>query len=361
MKKILVIQNKRIGDVLIASILANNLKTLFPDSQITYFVYDYTAGVIEQNPNIDRIVLANDKELKKPATLLRTIRDIRKERYDIILDPYAKFQSRLMCLFSRAPKRVGFKRANKTLRLPFYTQTIDFLPEATLPCGKAIEDRLHMLEEAFALKNGDDRYCIHLSPTEQQYDQLATVSRPVVMLGVLGSTPNKSLPYAYAAQIIDHIARHYEATLLFNYAPHQRAEAEKIFELCQHKESIRLDIYEDSIRGFIQLMNQCDLLVSNEGGSVHIAKALNKPTFTIYSPYIEKSHWNSFEDGKEHESVHLKDEKPELFAQYSREERKAIERDPEQLYRELTPEMILNKLTPFLDHHLKTRTHESFG
>ena len=119
MEKILVIQNKRIGDVLIASVLANNLKIIFPHSHITYFVYDYTAGVLEQNPNIDRLILANDKELKRPLVLLKMIREVRKERYDIILDPYAKFQSRIMCLFSKAPIRAGFKRAHKKLKLPF--------------------------------------------------------------------------------------------------------------------------------------------------------------------------------------------------------------------------------------------------
>jgi ADP-heptose:LPS heptosyltransferase len=52
-------------------------------------------------------------------------------------------------------------------------------------------------------------------------------------------------------------------------------------------------------------MDKCDVLVANEGGTVHIAKALNKPTFTIFSPYVNKDHWASFEDGKFHHSVHL--------------------------------------------------------
>ena len=356
MKKILVIQNKRIGDVLIASILANNLKTIYPDSHISFFIYDYTVGVIEQNPNIDRIIIANDKELKKLSVLYNTIRQIRKEGYDIILDPYAKFQSRLICLFSKAPVRIGFKRANKKLKLPFYTQAIDFLDKASLPCGKAIEDRIHMLNKAFGLPNPDYRYRIFLTEDEQNYNRISGLNRPVVMLGVLGSTPNKSLPYEYTAALIDFIAQSYDATLLFNYAPQQKEEANKIYELCKHKESINLDIYEDSIRGFVKLMNKCDMLISNEGGSVHIAKALNKPTFTIYSPYIEKSHWNSFEDRIFHESVHLKEEKPELFKEYSREDRKVIEKDPGQMYHQLKPEMILGKLKPFLAHHFKKAT-----
>jgi len=357
--KILVIQNKRIGDVLIASVLANNLKTIFPDSHITYFVYDYTAGVLEQNPNIDRLILANDKELKKPFVLLKAIRKIRKERYDIILDPYAKFQSRMMCLLSKAPIRAGFKRAHKKLKFPFYTHPVNFLEKSTLSCGKAIEDRINMLNTVFTIPNPDPRYKIFLTEEEQNDSVTSDLKKPIIMLGVLGSTPNKSLPYEYTAHLIDYIAEITHATLLFNYAPHQKHEAEKIYELCSKKEKIDLDIYEDSIRGFIKLMNQCDLLISNEGGSVHIAKALGIPTFTVYSPYINKGDWNSFEDGKMHESVHLMEERPNLFENFTREERQNIEKNPEQLYLQLTPEIILKRLKPYMDNFFKNKPDES--
>jgi len=40
MKKILVIQNKRIGDVLIASLIATNIKKIYPNSRVDYLVYD---------------------------------------------------------------------------------------------------------------------------------------------------------------------------------------------------------------------------------------------------------------------------------------------------------------------------------
>lgn len=172
------------------------------------------------------------------------------------------------------------------------------------------------------------------------------------MLGILGSTPQKSMPYNYVVQLIDYITETYNATILFNYAPHQKPEAEKIYALCKNKQQINLDIYEDSIRGFIKLMNHCDILVANEGGSVHITKALHKPTFTIYSPYVNKEHWSSFEDGKTHDSIHLLEEKPDLFSSFTPEERRRIEKNPNELYQQLTPKMILKKLKPFLEHHL---------
>ncbi len=352
MKKILVIQNKRIGDVLISSVIANNIKKVFPDSEVNYFVYDYTTGVLEQNPNIKRIIAVREKELKKIPNLLRTIAKIRKEKYDIIFDPYSKFQSRMICLFSGAEYRIGLKRAHKELKLPFYTHPISFLEHRSKNCGKAIEDRINMIASVFSLKEAEYVPKIFLTEDEKNYSRIDTLQKPVIMLGILGSTPQKSMPYEYIVEIIDFITSNYHCTLLFNYAPHQKEEALKVYEMCQNKKQINLDIYEDSIRGFIKLMNQCDLLVSNEGGSVHITKALDKPTFTICSPHVNKEHWCSFEDGKYHDSIHILEERPDLFSSFTLEDRRRIEQDPSSLYMLLTPEMILEKLKPFLANHL---------
>jgi heptosyltransferase-2 len=353
MKKILVIQNKRIGDVLISSVIANNIKKVFPDSEVTYFVYDYTVGVLENNPNIDRIISVKEKELKKYPKLLQTISKIKKEKYDIIFDPYSKLQSRMICLFSGAAHRIGLKRAHKELKLPFYTHPISFLEHRTTTNGKAIEDRINMITSVFELNDPEYAPKIFLTGEEENYSRIDSLKKPVIMLGILGSTPQKSMPYEYMAEIIDFITSNYGGTLLFNYAPYQKEEALKVYEMCRDKDQINLDIYENSIRGFIKLMNKCDLLVSNEGGSVHITKALGKPTFTIYSPYVNKEHWCSFEDGDHNDSIHLLEEKPELFNTFTLEERRKIEEDPHELYSLLTPRMILSRLKPFLNHHLK--------
>ncbi|WP_310992327.1 glycosyltransferase family 9 protein [Aequorivita marina] len=354
MKKILVIQNKRIGDVLISSVIANNIKKVFPNSEVTYFVYEYTAGVLENNPNIDRVIAVNEKKLKSYLALLKTILRIKKEKYDIIFDPYSKLQSRLICLFSGARYRIGLKRAHKELKLPFYTHPVSFLENRSKTCGKAIEDRINMITSVFELKEPEYAPKIFLTAEEKNYSRIDSLPKPIIMLGILGSTPQKSMPYEYMVELINYITENYHGTILFNYMPDQKAEALKVYEMCRDKDLINLDIYEDNIRGFIKLVNKCDLLVSNEGGSVHITKAVNIPTFTIYSPYVNKEHWSSFEDKKHHDSIHLMEEKPNLFSSFTLEERRGIEEDPHSLYKELTPEMILSKLRPFLEHHLLT-------
>ena len=353
MKKVLIIQNKRIGDVLISSVIANNYKKKYPDSEIHLMAYGFTHGVIENNPNIDKLIVIDEKELKKFKNLLKTIRQVHKEKYDIIFDPYSKLQSRLICKFGGAKQTVGHKSRKKIGNLGYYTHPVDILKEKTQICGKAIEDRIHLLQQVDTFENIDYEPKIFLTEKEKQFRVPEKYqSKKIIMLGILGSTPQKSMPYEYIAQIVDYIASTFDCFLLFNFAPNQKEEADKIYDLCQNKSNIIIDIYAKSIRDFAVLMNQCAVLVSNEGGTVHIAKALNKPTFTIFSPYINKDDWSSFEDGKFHKSVHLLDFIPNAISNLSYDQSKEIEKNPRELYLKLTPEMIISALDPFLKLHL---------
>lgn len=350
MKKILVIQNKRIGDVLLASLIATNLKQVYPESIIDFMVYDYTVGVIEQHPAIDNIIPIKEKELKKIPNLIKMAFKIRKKKYDIIMDPYAKTQSRIISLLSGAKTRIGYKKRDKNPPLPFYTHNVSFLKEKSHPAGKSLEDRVHLVNSVFPLDEPDYVPKIYLTKEEQRYSKLDKYDKPVIMFGILGSTPQKSMPYDYIVSLIDFVTENYDVYALFNYSPHQKADAESIYNSCKHKDKIIFDIYEESIRGFVLLMNKCKILIANEGGTVHIAKALDRPTFTIFSPYVLKDHWASFEDGKMHTSIHLLDEKPDLFST-DREQRKKIEEDPSFLYKQLTPELIIPQLDEFLKQH----------
>ena len=60
--KILVIQQKMIGDVLISSIICNNLRKAYPKAQIDYLVYEATTPVLEGNSSIDNIILFQEKQ-----------------------------------------------------------------------------------------------------------------------------------------------------------------------------------------------------------------------------------------------------------------------------------------------------------
>jgi heptosyltransferase-2 len=107
------------------------------------------------------------------------------------------------------------------------------------------------------------------------------------------------------------------------------------------QEKIFFDVYAKSLREFMGLTNQCAALIGNEGGAINMAKALEIPTFTIFSPFILKNDWNMFENETSNISVHISDYYPNL-------ELKNSKNDTE-IYKLLKPELFNNLLLLFLN------------
>jgi heptosyltransferase-2 len=118
--KILVIQQKMIGDVLISSILCNNLRDAYPDAQIDYLVYESTTPVLEGNPSIDNIILFQEKHRKSKKEFLKLALEIRSNQYDLLIDAYSKIESWLIVLLSGAKRKISYKKKGRS----FYTQII---------------------------------------------------------------------------------------------------------------------------------------------------------------------------------------------------------------------------------------------
>jgi heptosyltransferase-2 len=349
--KILVIQQKMIGDVLVSSVICNNLRKAYPEAHIAYLIYPFTAPVVANNPNIDELILFTDEFRQSKKALITFLRSIRKARYDLVIDAYGKLESQLVVAFSGAKTKIGFAKKYSNF---LYTHVI---PELTTPktnAGLAIENRLNLLQPLQLPIALDNEPKIFLSEDEiaQGKAILAKhqldLAQKIYMIGVLGSGTTKTYPFSYMAQVLDAIVAQTGASLLFNYMPSQQAEAQSIFDLCQPttQQHIHIDLVPGSIREFLAITYHCSALIGNEGGAVNMAKALGKPTFTIFSPWIIKAAWNFFEDGKKHVSVHLQEVKPELYGDKNAKQMKDEALD---LYTQFTPELWL----PVLENYLK--------
>ncbi len=348
--KILVVQQKMIGDVLATSIVCNNLKQMYPDASIDYLIYPFTCAVVENNPNIKRIVLFETVYRESKKALFHFLLGIRKAKYDLVIDAYGKLESNLIVAFSGAKTKIGFHKSYTNF---IYTHTVKEISQPKTNAGTAIENRLNLLEYLRPKINLDNRPRIFLTEDEIKNgkrileENHIDPTKKIFMIGVLGSGENKTYPLQFMATLLDAIVEATDATLLFNYMPSQKNEAKIIFDLCLPKTQnhIKIDVIPGSIREFLSITYHCDALIGNEGGAVNMAKAIDKPTFTIFSTWIKKEAWNAFEDGTNHVSVHLKDFKPELYGNKSPKERKA---QAIALYHEFTPDLVLPGLLHYL-------------
>ncbi|MDQ6529284.1 glycosyltransferase family 9 protein [Flavobacterium sp. LHD-85] len=348
--KILVIQQKMIGDVLVSSIICNNLRVAYPDAQIDYLVYASTTPVLEGNSSIDNIVLFEEKHRKSKKELLKLGLQLRKENYDVLIDAYSKLESWILVLLSGAKRKISYKKPGRTF---LYTDNVPFEPFPKTNLGLAIERRLSLLEPLNLTIEIDPIPKLFVSEKENK-EAIALFEKhqvrkdkKTIMISLLGSEKLKTYPLEFMAKVVDYIADNADVNILFNYFPKQLEEAKIVFNTCKPstQNKIYFDLLGGDLRSFIGLVNQCDAIIGNDGGAINMAKALDKPSFIIFSPWIEKKIWATFEDGIQHLSVHLKDYCPVLFQNKTE---KMLKKEALPLYQKFLPEFFEDRIKLFL-------------
>ncbi|WP_350292335.1 glycosyltransferase family 9 protein [uncultured Croceitalea sp.] len=351
MKKILVIQQKMIGDVLASTLICQHLKIHFPESEIHFVINEHTRAVVDGNPSIDKIVLFKHKFKKEKSQFYRFLKEIKNERYDVVIDVYCKLESNLISYFSQAAIKISYKKWYSKF---IYDHLFSYSQNPDTKLGLAIENRLLLLSPLTSnLKKPELAPKIFLTNEEIKAaekllkEHKVDTSKKVFMIGILGSSPIKSYPLEYLAKVIDYLTEAYEITLLFNYIPSQKPNVLELLNLCstKSKKAIREHIFCPSLREFLGLLSICDAYIGNEGGATNMSKALDIPNFSIFSPWINKKAWLTYNQNTTNRAVHLGDYLENDINLIPKKERK---KNSLELYQRFKPEYFKEELLNFV-------------
>jgi lipopolysaccharide heptosyltransferase II len=120
--KILLIRLRLIGDVVFTTPIPRALKRAFPASRITYLVERHAAAVVERNPHLDEVIVADRPSgLARIAADVRLARRLRRERFDLVLDLHGGPRSSWLAWASGAPQRIGYDIPGRRW---MYTRTV---------------------------------------------------------------------------------------------------------------------------------------------------------------------------------------------------------------------------------------------
>jgi len=343
--KILIVQQKMIGDVLTSTVLFERLKKKHPNAELHFLINTHTFPVVENHPHVDQIVFFSPKVEQNYWELLKFLWRIKKQKYDVVIDIYGKLSSNLISIFSGAKTKISYYKKHTSF---MYTHTIKRIQKPENGLSLALENRIKLLHPLNINFKGV-RPKIYLSEKEVHAARSflskngLDLNKPIFMIGILGSNPSKTYPNQYMATLIDEIGKFLNAQILFNYIPSQIEQVDVIFNAClaDTKKKIYKSVYTHKLRDFIAVTAQCNALIGNEGGAVNIAKALNVPTFALFCPKLNKKNWFGCKEESKHVAIHLDD-----FDDLS----SVTKSDLKTQYLEMTPERILPKLNLFLDN-----------
>ena len=349
--KFLVIQQKMIGDVLNSTLICEHLKIHFPDATIHYVIYEHTLPVVEGNPFIDKIILFKKEYKKSKSKFYKFLKEFKQEEYTAVIDVYCKTESNLISYFSKAKTKISYEKWYSKF---IYTDLFTYSKSTDTELGLAVENRLLLLKPLIdKLKEENLAPKIFLREEEliKAKDLLIKsgidLSEPILMVGIKGSSDDKTYPLKYLAELINEITNLKSINIRLNYTPDQKSSVQELLSYCSEnsKNCIHEDIFCNSLRDFLALLKQCNGYFGNEGGASNMSKALGVPNFAIFSPWISKEAWFTYHSDPKNWAVHLKDFKPELINNKSKKEKKE---NVISLYKEFTSDLFKDKVISYM-------------
>ena len=279
-EKILVIQLRRVGDVLLATPAVRALRGAFPEARIDFLVEEAARPVLEDNPRIDRILVRGRGDgLGRAITMLR---DVRRARYDVVVDFLGNVRTAIVALASAAPRRLSYR--HPVLRL-FYTSTpasqheprYMVLNKLAVLADLGLDPRaggdLEELRPEMSVPQSADDYVSDFL----QEEGLADAS-PLVSIDPTSRSDTCRWTAEGFAELADRLTDTYGARVVFLWGPAERDDVAALAARCRHRHVIAP---ATDLKQLAALIGRCDLHIGNDSGPRHIAVARDTPTLTV--------------------------------------------------------------------------------
>jgi heptosyltransferase I len=276
-QNILLIKPSSLGDVVHTLPVLNLLRIQFPNAKITWLLSRACAGLLDGHPKLDEILLFERKKLgmwwKNPGALWDLDRDLRRRKFDLVIDLQGLFRSGWMSMRTGAKKRVGFANAREGAWL-FYTHKVNLpTPEMHavdryLAVAQSLGCGITPVEFPFHSTTQD------LSAVDQLLAPLNTPNFAVLLPGANWET--KRWPAEYFASLARELEKWSLKTVVCG-----GADVEKAAHLIHPTLNLT---NKTTLRQLVVLLSRARLVIANDSGPMHIASALGVPLLAIFGP-----------------------------------------------------------------------------
>ena len=270
-RRILIVQLRRLGDVVLTTALLDDLARAFPNAAVDYLVGPAAAPLLAGHPRIrERIVF--DPDRRKDMT-----REIRSRRYDWVVDLQGSLSTAMLARASGARVRVGWRMRGWRL---WYTHA----KTRKGPVEYVVRERRRLLELA-GLAVGDSLPSIHLSADERELgerDARSCGAPPgAPRVGILLSTrePAKDWTVDGFAEVARALLADGVTPIIFQIAGDDE-RAERVRALVPGV----VTVAPLELRRFLGVLATISVFISGDTGPAHMADALGVPRVTIFGP-----------------------------------------------------------------------------
>ena len=296
-KKILVMQYKPFGDVLLNTAYLPELRRKFPEAQIDYLVQNPYSTLLKDNPNLDNIILIekNKKGLLKYALArFQLIRKIRREKYDVVIDQARGPGASQITFFSGAKFRLGWLKTKKWSSLKGYNWVYNHKAVKNHHIYSA-RAKFDMLRPLGIVETTDNTF-YHILPESQ-----SMIKDWLLEKGIHGEkiivfspvTPIRSRQWKLSsfARLADIIIGEYGFPTVLLWGPGEKERVEKMASMMEYTPLIAPATSFNQAGAMLQ---NATVYIGNNGGVHHLAVAVGTPTLTIFGPGTNPLKWTAW-------------------------------------------------------------------
>jgi heptosyltransferase-3 len=265
------------------------LRKKFPRAELTAVVNDFTAPMLENNPDVDRVLvyqrgLRRENLLRRAAHEWQLFRAIRRAKFDLLIDLTGGDRPAGYALLSGALVRISFTPNPR--RIPW--KKIAFTHLVPPP-----RERMHQTDRHFKLLaplgiSGENPPFPKLQLTRSELDwaraEQKKSGRMTAVAHFTASWMFKCWDDARAAAVMDWLASEKKMHVWFTCGSEAREieRAKKILALCRTQPELKPGV--GSLRQLAALIAVSEVFVGVDTGPMHIAAATGTPTVGIFGP-----------------------------------------------------------------------------
>lgn len=279
-KKILCIKPRGIGDIILSTVVLENLKDAFPQSEIHYLTEKFAKRAVENNQFVSKILTFDKKDF-----VLSIVRKVRKENYDLVLDLWSNPKTAQITFLSGAKYKVGYEKRGRKYAYNF--------------TGKNGTMGRHAAEDNLVLLNAlnipiSTKKIIYQTTVEekefaQKYLDQAIQEKEKKLVGIIpsGGWESKRCEPVKWIEICNEIQKNYQVQFIILWGPGDEKDAMEISKVLLPSPVLAP---KSSFGELSALIEKCDLIIANDSGPMHVAAALGKPTLGIFGPTDPEAH-----------------------------------------------------------------------
>ena len=285
-KKILVVQPKPFGDVLLTSAYLPALRRRFPNAQIDYFVAKPYDRMVYKHPALDNVVAVNMRPGKWYAIdRLLSFLTAFKRHYDLVIDQNASTTSSQVIALSGARYRLGYSSGQSAM---FSNIKAEYGPT------KYNAAKRYDMLKPFGIDEEPVKLFFYISKQEHQFAKNWFIEHGLSDKKVILYSPGTTYHYKawkvdYFARTADEIARRTDTLSLIIFGPNEKSYADAMAEKMQTPAFI-LPALTLGQAGAI--LKRVTFFICNDGGIYHLAVATETPTLGIFGS-VEIHAWSA--------------------------------------------------------------------